>query len=339
MARCTPSSTCDVSGPLDRILRKTGVPGLVEILSDRLGATDLQSLLLEVYRRRAQAGRPGELMERYAKSRFARPSGVPAARLVELDALALSLLPEGFEALDLSPVAPLGATAIVTGTSQNRIVSTVRNTEVAADSTNAMALECAERRRERLAVDPKSSATVKLAASQRLVRAQQMEGARHFAHFRLFGLCTAGRDTGAFEFELTQLVEHVGFHVRLLEAWCDRGAELGRVRVPITVLDGGPAEDHVVARAIEPLSAAHPDVEFSLDATREQGRNYYASLCFKVYAESQDVKDAKEAGDQKTDLLEVGDGGLTDWTQQLVGSRKERLLISGIGSERLAGLV
>ena len=30
-----------------------------------------------------------------------------------------------------------------------------------------------------------------------------------------------------------------------------------------------------------------------------------------------------------------GDGGFTDWTAQLLGNRKERLLISGYGVERL----
>ena len=35
-------------------------------------------------------------------------------------------------------------------------------------------------------------------------------------------------------------------------------------------------------------------------------------------------------------LLEVADGGLVDWTQHLVGSRKERLMICGIGLDRVA---
>jgi hypothetical protein len=29
------------------------------------------------------------------------------------------------------------------------------------------------------------------------------------------------------------------------------------------------------------------------------------------------------------------DGGFTDWTQQLMSNRKERLMTSGLGSERL----
>ena len=36
-----------------RILREAGVPELLEVLAERLSPTDLQSLLLEVYRRRA----------------------------------------------------------------------------------------------------------------------------------------------------------------------------------------------------------------------------------------------------------------------------------------------
>jgi hypothetical protein len=42
--------------------------------------------------------------------------------------------------------------------------------------------------------------------------------------------------------------------------------------------------------------------------------------------------DVRVAGE----LLSVADGGLVDWTQQLVPSRKERLLISSVGVDRLA---
>jgi hypothetical protein len=32
------------------------------------------------------------------------------------------------------------------------------------------------------------------------------------------------------------------------------------------------------------------------------------------------------------------DGGFTNWTQQLLSNQKERLLISGIGTERLCSV-
>ena len=61
-----------------------------------------------------------------------------------------------------------------------------------------------------------------------------------------------------------------------------------------------------------------------LDHTRQRGRSYYRDLCFKV--------NAHVCGT----LEEIGDGGFTDWTRQLAASNKERLLISGIGVDRLA---
>ncbi len=315
-----------VKGPLERIVRKTGVSGIVEILAERLGATDLQSLLLEVFRRRAASGDPGELMTRYAANRFARPAALPPEPFGELDALFYSLLPGGFEALELAPVAPLGATAIVTGTSQNRLVSTVRNTEVAADPTNALALECAERRRRILTEDPRSAARVALAASQRVVRAQKSDDPRSLAHFRLLGLCHAGRDSGSFSFELETLLAQLDCWLRVLAAWRERGARISSSRVRLTPLASGPSEERLREAVLEPLARAHARVHAEIDPTREQGLGYYRSACFKIHVEE---------GDRE---LEVGDGGFTDWTQRLVGSRKERCLISGVGCDRLVGL-
>jgi hypothetical protein len=51
---------------VERISREAGVPDLVEILAERLSPTDLQSLLLAVYRRRAATVTPAKLLERYA---------------------------------------------------------------------------------------------------------------------------------------------------------------------------------------------------------------------------------------------------------------------------------
>ena len=286
-----------------------------------------QSLLLEVQRRRAAAGSPGTLVERYTKSRFTRPSRVAPAALLEVDRLAFSLLPAGFEAIELSPLAPLGATVVVTGTSQNRIVSTVRGSEVANDPTNALALECAVRRASCLARNPRGADPVRLAASQRVVRAQSFDDPALSAHFRLFALCSAGRDPGSLGFELESLPVQVAFHVRLVRAWRDRGAAVGRVRVPVTPLPGGPSADVLQERVLAPLAQEYPEVEFGIDPSRRQGRGYYRSVCFHVYA-------AGPGGDE----MQLADGGFTDWTQQLVGSRKERLLVSGVGSDRLAEL-
>ncbi len=59
---------------LERILREAGVPELIDVLVKRLAPTDLQSLLLESYRRRVVAVKPSQLLERYERDRFVRPS-------------------------------------------------------------------------------------------------------------------------------------------------------------------------------------------------------------------------------------------------------------------------
>jgi hypothetical protein len=60
------------------------------------------------------------------------------------------------------------------------------------------------------------------------------------------------------------------------------------------------------------------------DPDRATGRGYYTGLCFKVF------------GVAAAEPFEVGDGGFVDWTQNLLGNRKERLVITGLGVDRTA---
>jgi hypothetical protein len=92
---------------------------------------------------------------------------------------------------------------------------------------------------------------------------------------------------------------HFAEHVAFLREAC------GDVEVRVTVLD----PRFEVVRG-----------ELPADPSRRTG--YYQGLCYKVYLHGE----------------EIGDGGFTDWTQRLTGNRKERLLISGVGVDRLATL-
>jgi hypothetical protein len=68
------SDVANRSRIISRIERDAGVPHLAEILSDRLAPTDLQSLLLEVYGRRAKKRDPKSLLDDHVSNRFTRPS-------------------------------------------------------------------------------------------------------------------------------------------------------------------------------------------------------------------------------------------------------------------------
>jgi hypothetical protein len=134
----------------------------------------------------------------------------------------------------------------------------------------------------------------------------------------------AGRDEGSFRFETASLVEQIGFYLRLLEETGRLGYRLGRVRVGVTDLEDGRQERALDEHVLTPLQTRYPNVSCTFDPGRESGRGYYAGVCFHLYA-------ANEAGND----FELVDGGFTTWTQQLLSNKKERLLISGLGTERL----
>lgn len=70
------------------------------------------------------------------------------------------------------------------------------------------------------------------------------------------------------------------------------------------------------------LRQKYPSIEFNFDLQRIAGIGYYQGLCFKLKARN-------KAGR----IYPLADGGCVDWTQKLIESKKERLLISGFGSE------
>ncbi|MGW4381457.1 hypothetical protein [Kitasatospora sp. NPDC004531] len=305
------------TGPaLRRVLARPGGPEALELLAEGLTGADLTTLLLEVFRRRADRLTPAEVMRRYRTDRFVAPAPTGFAQLRRVEDLLLSALPDDFELLTLAPLVPLAAHTAVATVDPRKVVATVRGSEVAADPTNALALEAARRRSEALAADPRSAVPVRLAASQRVVRAQHFDAPGMLAHFQLFALVTAGRDTGSRTFEQQHLVEHLRFAARATAR-----ADVQRTEIRLTRLDEAAAP--ILARVRTEL-AGTPGLDVVDDPGRTSGRGYYTELCFKIHV----TVDGRR--------LEVADGGFVDWTQQLTGNRKERLLISGFGVDRLA---
>src|SRR5882757_3146315 len=109
---------------LGRIERELGVPGIADLLAHRLPASDLQSLLLAVTRKRAAGIRPSDLLERYERDRFVHPSALAPAALREVERRAEAELPPAFETLALAPVTPLGSVAALTSVEQNSVLAT-----------------------------------------------------------------------------------------------------------------------------------------------------------------------------------------------------------------------
>lgn len=70
------------------------------------------------------------------------------------------------------------------------------------------------------------------------------------------------------------------------------------------------------------LKSVHSDVQFEFNLHRLTGLGYYEGPCFHI-------KLKNNLGQE----FMLADGGLVNWTQRLLGDKKERLMTSGIGTE------
>ena len=226
-----------VDGHLRRIEREAGMPGLAEALT-KLAPTDLQSLLLHVFREQAARRDPRALLAQYE-----RDSSVAAGRDVHALETRAFAAAAAFEPVALAPVSPLGLNGVLGGIGQNNVASTIRMTEVLADPTAALALEAAVRRR----ANP--GETVRLCAACRVLRLQPVPPGPGFTqHFSLFALVTAGRAQPSHGFEIEALREHVAIYRSLLAEF---NPEVRLTDVPGRVLAAidGAVEDRERTRA------------------------------------------------------------------------------------------
>jgi len=205
---------------INRILSEAGVPRLFPTLSQELSLSDLQSLLLSVYKSRVQAIDESQVLTRMQQNALFLASNIDARIFNDFDRTAFECA-DGFEAVELSPVCPLGAAFVLGRVDQDHVLTGLRNAEALGDSTTAMALECARRRKS--SSGRQASPTIRLCSSHRLIRLQPINSPGLTPHFRLFALVSAGRDTGSHSFETQHLGEHIRIYLTLLRALNTRG--------------------------------------------------------------------------------------------------------------------
>ncbi len=221
---------------LRRIVKNTNVPNLLEILTSWIEPRDLQSLLLQIYEDRVNRLKIKDIMKQYLENRFTSPSDITQEEIIQLDSLIYQKIPSDFEAIELSPVGPLGINKILSRISQKNVLSAVRNIEVIADSTIALSLECARRRKIMLSGDPRTLEVINLCTSHRMVRLQQFEKETRFTpHFRVFAMCTSGgRDAGFEKFETENLTKHISIYLDLLGLFNESGYLVQKIAVALS---------------------------------------------------------------------------------------------------------
>ncbi len=349
---------------VERIIAESEIPQLFSVLSKALPLSDLQSLPMEVY---VYQARVAELREPDVKDRSGRallaPSKIDARLLNQFDRIAFETAAE-FEAIELSPVAPLGLTRVLGAIDQNNVLTTIRNAEVLGDATVALALECSRRRK-------RDSAAVRLVSSHRAVRLQPFDLPGYVPHFRLLSMVSAGRDTGSHAFEIQHLGEHLRFYLRFFEALNANGfsltaplVEISDVQVTQALLAThgirieqlrdairahrlGGSEQFLSERGIElPVDVIDPSPDLGhrvglvktklLDKLQEefpeaQFRFNFARLEGLSYYSGLCLRISPTTSDGAR--YPIVDGGFTNWTARLLENKKERMLTSGIGSE------
>ena len=276
-------------------------------LATGLSSSEFQSLLLEVTSARAGARSASELVAQYGRDPFCAPSPVDLRTMLAIDGHLLAAA-EHFEAIELSPVAPMGACSVVAPTHQNRVLSALRSTEVVSDPTNVLALECARRLRARPAAE------IHLATSQRVVRAQPVLRQPGYArHFRLFVLGSAGIERQDHAFT----IETVALHVRTLLAGLARlehqGYPLGQRRVEILA---SPERQQLGRRLADLLEAEHRPLEHPY---------YSGGLRYRIWVTA-------PGGEE----LPLADGGTFDWVSHFASNRRAVFVGSGLGSQSIA---
>ena len=300
---------------VEKILTKIEQPDLINKLVESCSGSELNSLLLEVFNRKASEVLPNNLLKAYSENRFVQPSTVSQIDFLEAELLLLKQAAHhGFNTLELSPVGPLGSCSSVALVDQNKVMSALRGTEVLSDVTNALALEASQKRiNSRFDDSVFNACTV-----HRVIRTQALPPVKGFtSHFKLFGAVSAGRDTGNLEFEKNSLRNHLLFYADYLV----NQLKLSQVKIILKELDGN-TDAAFVTGIFEHLQQHLHDVQLELVKVPRQEHQYYDRLRFSVDVIHNDQP------------MNLGDGGLVDWSQKANQQQKRTLmLISGLGLE------
>lgn len=305
----------------EKILKRINRPDLIQILSDELTPSELNSLLLEVFDRQTGRLAPAELLQHYQKNRFVQPADLNVLGLRDLETRILQIFEAfQFRPLELSPVAPLGSCSVVATADQKKVLSALRGTEVLADATNALALHAAHLKKSSHWQPAHPTDQLRFSTIQRHVRTPPVAVAGHTQHFKIGCLVSSGRDTGDFQFECESLAEHLAVMTAVLRD----ALQISSLRFKLIQRDG---DGRLLGQVKNHARQQRPDWVIETETAPASANQYYKGLQYKVLITVRGQE------------WEIGDGGFVDWTQQLLQNKKERFLITGLGVEWLYRLI
>lgn len=298
------------------IAQRLGNKSLVDTLCG-LSGSELSSLLLEVFSKKTKQLKPADLLKHYGANRFVQPPESNYIFLLERTLATLNVFAgHGFIPQQVSPLSQLGTCSVVASVDQHKIVSAIRNCEVLSDATNALALYISHLKKTK-AIAWGAGEHIKFSSVQQHVRAQPVAVKGFSPHFTIGCLVSSGIDSGSYAFEIKALQEHF----IALQDVLHRVFDQHPVYFKLLKRKGYTAGEELVAKVYEHLVQKHTlDVRV---ASEVSDNSYYTGIQFKAVI------------NVKGQEIEIADGGLVNWTQQLLNNRKERFCISGFGLELL----
>lgn len=296
------------------IISRQGIQEIVDVLSNDLSGSALNSVLLDVFNKRVQQETAASLLHKYERNKLVRPYDVDLIKFKEDELSCYKILAaNGFEPLELSPVAQMGTSSVVATVDQKKVLTALRNTEVQADPTNAIALHYALQKKKGTIQQ-----TCNYSNISRIIRTQAFSNPHFTPHFTILCQVSCGRDTGSFRFEKTALLKHltVARHI------CKAVFGIRQFYFELIPCKGYDAQCPLITACLSYIRDKDPELLVSV-VEPDQDNNYYYGFRIKMKIVLNEVN------------YEIGDGGLLDWTRQLLANSKERMMTMGIGFQVL----
>ena len=286
-----------------KVWRRIGVHAR-EALLRTLNPIELRTILADVARSRTSDQTPADLIKRWREDKLLAPSMLDPREALPITAKLWEVVPPEFVGVTLSQLTSLGSGIHLGGLGQNRVVTTMRGTEVLADPKHGLALEASRRRRN-------GHSRVHLATHARCTHA--WDHSEESSHELRFALVSSAPDGGGLSTEADLLDLHLDYWREIM------GTVVPRGRIELTVwastlaglIEARGTRDGVIV------------VEGTSDE-RRPWRNPYTTAAFRFVVDG----DGDEAH-------EVGDGGFVTWTQALTRNRKDRCLVSGVSVDAI----
>lgn len=224
----------NISQLVRNILDKYGIRDMEQFLDGKMKMSDMQWVVMQLYQNMVKRVTPASLLQQYRENRFTVPCDISPKDFLKLEAIIYDLLPKKYIPIELAPVMPFGSNAVLARINQGNVLSTVRNIEVTADITMAMAIEAASRLAK--GKQENREGEVHLCSSQRCLRLQKGTDKYGFTpHFKVFALFSSWRRKTQIDSQVyVELYQQLEFYLHLLNVCRDKTYRIGKISVEIS---------------------------------------------------------------------------------------------------------